>query len=602
MDGMVSRWVIEANGLATGTAAPADAEGAIASALGVEPVVARVLAARGFADPARAAAFARPPLRGLHDPAALPDVDRAADRLLAALRRGETIAIYGDYDVDGVAATAILHHALRAIEPEASLLTYVPHRLDEGYGLNEDAIATLAAAGASVIVSVDCGITAFAEAERARRLGIDLIITDHHALPHGSRGLPEAFAIVHPAAPGSAYPCADLCGAGVAFKLAWRLACRHAGGERVGEPLRETLLELLALAALGTIADVVPLTGENRIIARYGLMRAGSSRLTGLRALLEGAELPPSAVDAEDAAFLLAPRLNAAGRMGHAAEAVELFSTAGPERAHEIVAALNRLNRERQGVERRIFEEACARAESAGMTGPESRAIVLADPSWHPGVVGIVCARLVRRFARPAILLHDDGALCRGSGRSIDGFDLHAALARCADELAGYGGHAMAAGMSLRSERLARFTTAFAEEAAAGISRDMLARRLVVDCEAGLDELTPLAARQLDALGPYGRGNPRPRLLLRDLVADRDARMMGSSGRHLSVQVRGGGRVLRLVGWGWGDRASTLRAGAVFDAVARVRLGTWQGCTRVEAEIEDLRIGGSVSARSCPRR
>ncbi len=362
-----------------------------------EPLASRVLTARGLMNET-ASAFLEPSLRSLHDPSLLPDLDRAAERILEAVASNQTIAVYGDYDVDGVSATAILVRTLRAIAPAARVLTYIPHRIDEGYGLNADAIRSLAGEGARVIVSVDCGITATGPALAAREVGVDLIITDHHNGAEREEDLPRAFAIVHPRRPGSAYPFGDLCGAGVAYKLAWRLCTMHAGSALLPADLRELLVELLSLAALGVIADVVPLRGENRVLARHGLSRIKASPFIGLRALVKASGLDGERIDTEGVGFSLAPRLNACGRLGHAREALELMLTEDAVRAAEIARALTKLNDERRGVERRIAEEALEMARACGMAGPDRRAVVLAHEDWHAGVVGIVCSRLVEKL------------------------------------------------------------------------------------------------------------------------------------------------------------------------------------------------------------
>ncbi|MBL0926402.1 MAG: single-stranded-DNA-specific exonuclease RecJ [Phycisphaerales bacterium] len=575
---------------------------------GAEPLVARVLAARGLGSPEAAAEFLRPSLKGLHDPGLMPNLDRAAERLLVALRAGERIVIYGDYDVDGVCASAILFHVLRAIaglSPEeaagsARIRTYVPHRLDEGYGLHVDAIEQLAAEGARVIVSVDCGVTAAGPARRAAELGVCLIITDHHNLPDGAADraghgaeLPAAFAIVHPRLPGGAYPFGDLCGAGVAFKLAWRLATMDAGGDRAAPAVRRVLLDMMALAGIATIADVVPLVGENRLIAGFGLARVKDTEVEGLRALVEASGLGGAAVTSEDAGFKIGPRLNACGRLGHAREAVELLTTARGSRAAEIAAELDRTNRQRQATERAIFEQSSELAEAAGMTGPERRAIVLTDERWHAGVVGIVCSRLVGRYHRPAILLARDGDVCKGSGRSIDGFNLHAAIAACSAHVEKFGGHDMAAGLTCRADAAELFARDFIEHASRSIAPEQLTPELSIDCEATVEELTESAVRQLRTLGPFGRGNPAPSIVLRNVRATRGAESFGAEGRHMSVFVRGRGeRELRLVGWGMGDRRGAIRAGATLDVVVRPEINEWQGRIRVEPVLSDLRLEG----------
>lgn len=552
-------------------------------------MVARVLAARGLSNPQDAAAFLEPSLRHLHDPSLIPDLDLAAARLLRAVREGEPVVIYGDYDVDGITATAILYHTLKTINPGASVGTYVPHRVDEGYGLNAQAVRQLARDGARVIVSVDCGITAIAPALAAREAGVDLIITDHHNPPACLADLPQAAAVVHPRRPDSRYPFADLCGAGVAYKLAWRLATLHCGSERVSQPLRDLLVELLSLAALGAIADVVPLVGENRVIARFGLSRIKHSSLIGLRALVEASNLAGGTIDSEKVGFILAPRLNACGRMGHARDAVEMLTTATAEKAAEIATRLSCLNDERRATEHAIADQAAAMAVERGMTGEDRRAIVLAHGGWHPGVVGIVCSRLVDRFCRPTVLLQSHEGEGHGSGRSIDGFNLHGALESCADLLLSYGGHDMAAGLKLDLARLDEFTERFTEYANGRIAPDRLVHSLQVDCDATLDELTPAAVGQFEMLAPFGRGNSPVRLRLSGLEIAGRPEAFGKTGQHLSMRVRQGTSLVRLVAWKWGDRRHSVPMGDRIDAVVIPKLSTWNGRTTVEPELLDLR-------------
>jgi single-stranded-DNA-specific exonuclease len=551
------------------------------------PLLERILEARGISACA-SAEFLEPRLTALHDPGLLPGLEAAADRLQRAIQRGEPVAIYGDYDVDGITATAVLYRIIKHLRPDADLRTYVPHRMDEGYGLNEQALTDLARAGARLIVSVDCGITAAREAEVARSLGVDLIITDHHEPPAASASLPEAYAVVHPRLPGSRYPYPDLCGVGVAFKLAWRLATLLDGGGRVSEGTRRLLIDLLGIVALGTIADVAPLTGENRVLVRFGLHRVRQTSLVGLRALVEASRLDRAPVREDEVAFRLAPRLNAMGRMAHAAAAVELLITDDVVRARGIAEQLETANRERRATEQRIFHEATAMAVAAGMDRDDRRAIVLTRPDWHKGVVGIVCARLVERFGRPAVLAQTIGQECHGSGRSIDGFSLYAALQQCSEHLLSFGGHEMAAGVKLRLERFERFAEALTEIANGQIPADHLVPSLRVDSGAELQELTVAVVTSLESLAPFGRGNPPVSLLLRDAVIA-GITPMGAGGDHLALVLRQGETWARCTAWGWGSRRELLRLGDTVDAVIRPQLSTYAGRTSVEPEIRDLR-------------
>ena len=555
-------------------------------------LVDRVLESRGLGDAAQAEAFLNPSMSQLQAPEALPDMDRAATRMLEAVSRGETIAIYGDYDVDGITSTAILFRMLRAISPDARVLTYVPHRLEEGYGVNAGALRSLADDGASLVVTVDCGITAIDEAKVARELGVDLIVTDHHTPPKDRDECPDAHSVVHPGLPWARAPFADLCGAGVAYKLAWRLATMHCGSDRVHDELRGLLLDLLGLAAMGAVADVVPLVDENRVITRWGLGRVKHSPFVGVRALVEASGLGGEDIDTEKVGFRLAPQLNACGRMGHAREALELMLTDDEDRARVIAAELVKVNRHRQETERAIVRQACDLAEAAGMTGDDRRAIVLAHPDWHPGVVGIVCSRLVDRYCRPTILMQDQGDICTGSGRSIDGYDLHAGLVSCAEMLDKFGGHPMAAGLKIKPERVDAFAETFTEHVNTHLEPDDLVRTVKYDCEAALEDFERGQVERLEGLAPFGRDNPRVQVRLKGVRLNGTPRTMGQKARHLSMELidAGGGRGIRAVAWGWGEHLERIPSGAQTEAIVTPKLNHWKGRTSVEAEIQDLMI------------
>jgi single-stranded-DNA-specific exonuclease len=552
-------------------------------------LVSRVLHSRGLGSAELAAAFLNPTLKQLHSPSQIPDLDRAAARILEAVRAGDRIVIYGDYDVDGITSTAILYHTIKAIREDATVASYVPHRIDEGYGLNADAVREIIAEGARLIVSVDCGVTAKEPARIARELGVDLIITDHHNPPATVDELPEAFAVVHPRHPLSTYPFGELCGAGVAYKLAWRLCTLACGSERIDPAMRERLLELLAPCALGVIADVVPLVDENRVIARHGLAKVKTSKIAGLRALVKASGLDGEKVSAEDVGFKLAPRLNACGRMGHAREAVELLTTARGERAAEIAVDLTRKNEERREVERKIFEEAAAMAQERGMTGPDRRAIVLASASWHAGVVGIVCSRLVERFHRPTILLGERDGHLHGSARSVEGFSLHGGLERCASHLASFGGHDMAAGMKLEASALSAFTEAFTQVCNDAIPPDMLAGRASFDCDARISELSQAAVRTLDTLGPFGRDNPRICLRLRGVRINGRPNTMGRDNSHLFFFVSDAASPMismRIIAWRGAELIPRLPIGRPFDLLVRPSISDFSKA--VECELVDF--------------
>lgn len=550
------------------------------------PLVARVLAGR----PNLSAAGLDPKLTGLHDPSGIPDLDWAAEMLLEAGRAGEAIAIYGDYDVDGTTGSAILHHVLRLLCPRAKLLHYVPHRLGDGYGVHAHAIEELASAGASVIVTVDCGITAIEPARRARDLGVRLVITDHHNPPASVEGLPEADAVVHPGRPDSSYPFAGLCGAGVAFKLAWRMATLAGDGGRAAAEPRALLLDLLPLAALGTVADVSPLIDENRILVTHGLALMRRTRVRGLAALAERCVREQRPISVGDLGFRLGPRINALGRVAEADEAIELLTTSDEGRIEAICDAMDELNQQRQSIERLIVEQACTQVERLGLDRDEHRTIVLAHEDWHPGVIGIACSRLVERYNRPTILLQRDDDVCKGSGRSIPGFNLHGAVAACSDCVESFGGHDAAIGLKVSSGRLDAFSDALVAHANDRISIDELTPEVRVDADVELSELDEPTVHALEALGPFGRGNPTPRLRLRGVRIAQAPVLMGSSSAHLSVLVRdNAGVMLKLVGWNWGRHAEYIRNGETLDVVVTPRVEEYRGRRSVRGEIADVR-------------
>jgi single-stranded-DNA-specific exonuclease len=624
MRGLTKRWTMATDCLATAPAQP------IQAVAHLPPLVQRLFAARGLADAEEIQRFCEPRLSYLHDSSLLPDIDIAAQRIIDAIRGNQQIVIYGDYDVDGITATAILYHTFKSVQPAAPIRTYVPHRLEEGYGLNCEALRQLKSQGAQLVITVDCGITAVKSANTAREVGLDLIITDHHeirgqtsevrgprseitnqeqskpgpsemdassvtlATPRVVAELPNATALVHPNLPGSQYPFADLCGAGVAFKLAWHFARRWCNSDRVSETLQKTLLNMLPLVALGTIADVAPLVGENRVLTAFGLRLIKQSPLVGLRALIEASNLADEKIDSHRVGFALAPRLNACGRMGHAADAVRLLTEAASDEALAIAKRLTQHNIERQGVERRIFEHAARLAEDQGMVGDDCRAIVLAHESWHPGVVGIVCSRMVDRFGRPAVLLHQTQELCKGSARSIDGYSIHDGIASAARYLTTFGGHAMAAGLSLPPAHLQAFAEALVAHANEHISVDHLTPSLTIDCEATLGELDLETVRAVQKMSPFGRGNRSPTLLLRQCTVAEAPRQMGANGKHLSLRLRqemeGGRRWLRAVWWSAGERAADFAAGMQLDLAIEPKLNEWNGNVSVEAEVRDLRL------------
>jgi single-stranded-DNA-specific exonuclease len=550
--------------------------------LGVSGALAQVLVRRGMAEPASAQAF----LTGgeEHPPAAFAGINEAVDAILGHLARGTRITIHGDYDVDGICSTAVLVRALRGLGADVDF--YLPDRAGDGYGLNAATVRRLAARGTRLLVTVDCAITAVTEVAEARALGMDVVVTDHHA-PRADGLLPDA-PLVHPGLCG--YPCADLCATTVAYKLAQALLQGAASGE-AGEPAGARAREMLAgraleqdldLVALATIADVVTLVGENRTLVRRGLRALAGTTKPGLRALMSVAGVAPAKVNERAVAFALAPRLNAAGRLYRADAGLELILTEDTARAAQIAAELDSANRERRQVEMGIRFQAEAQMDELG----ERPAYVLSGDGWHPGVIGIVASRLVERSGRPVVLIALDGDTGKASGRSVEAFDLLAGLTACDEHLLRYGGHRAAAGLEIERARVADFANALSEHAERVLEPKDLVTVERVDALVGGDELGMALAEELQAMAPFGRGNPPVSLMLAD-AAFSDVRPMGE-GKHarFTVESRGararavafgtGGRLLADLRSAAGDGSAAQRPGAV-EATFTLEVNEWNG-------------------------
>jgi len=559
-------------------------------AAGVSPIVARLLVARGLTDPDAVRTFLAGRMADLRDPDLLPGVPAAAERILAAARAGRPIVVYGDYDADGMCATAILVDCLRAID--ATVDWYVPDRFEEGYGLNAEALETLRGRGAALVVTVDCGIASVAEAARARALGLELVITDHHAF---GDALPEADVLVHPRLPGSAYPFGELCGAGVAFKLAWAIAVRHCGARQVTPRLREVLLRGIGLAALGTVADVVPLLDENRITVRHGLESLRLKGGAGIARLVELAKLhDKSRLESEDVAFRLAPRLNAAGRLGQAAFGIELLTTADTTRAVQLAEWIHELNDQRDSLERSILLSATKQAKET--CSRDDAALVLADRGWHAGVIGIVAGRLAEKWHRPVVLIAQDphqGRPAIGSIRSVPGFDVHAALMACRGLLVTCGGHAAAAGLRIEDGRIEEFRRAFREAVDQRLPAALRRPGLRIDGETTLAALTLDTAEELDRLAPFGQGNRRPVLCASEVHLAEPARPIGSGGRHIAMTLVQHAARIRGVAFGGADWLPHLPpVGSPFHVAFKPKINEFRGRRTAEVELVDWRPVG----------
>jgi len=570
---VVRRWVWRA-----GTLEPPRTLVDAVAELGLSPpaLVARLLEARGVGHPAEAAAFLRPTLAtGLRSPSLLRDMNRAVRRLADALAAGERIAVYGDSDVDGMAGAAALVLCLR--ELGADPLLHVVDRAGEGYGLHVEVLRRLHAAGVRVVVTADCGTADEAALRAAADLGVDVVVCDHHQTPAVR---PPAFALLNPGQPGCDFPFKGLAGSGVVFYLliGLRAELRARGQARLPD-----LRRYLDLVALGTVADVVPLREENRVLVAHGLRALERTSRPGLVALKQAALVESASVRA--VGFRLAPRLNAGGRLADGGQAVELLTTADDARAHTLAAALEVRNAERRALEEAMVAEAIAAADAR--PAGSAWTTVVAREGWHSGVVGIVAGRLADRYHGPALAIALEDGCGRGSGRSVNGMPLHAALADCADLLDQFGGHPQAVGFTVRRERVGELAARFEAAVRRRASATDLEPILPIDAEISLATITPELAATLAALEPYGPGNPEPTLLARGVDVE-GVRLVGDPAQsHLKLRLRQDGRTVSAIGFRLGHLP--VRRGDRLDLVCTPRLARWQGIERLELEVSAVR-------------
>ncbi|RKN83812.1 single-stranded-DNA-specific exonuclease RecJ [Paenibacillus ginsengarvi] len=544
--------------------------------LGLHPVVGGLLVTRGITDIGEAERFLKGEKDHFHDPFLLDGMEEAVRRIRQALQANEKIRVYGDYDADGVSSTALMTHLLRRLG--ADFDTYIPHRALEGYGLNAKAIELAKESGVTLLITVDTGISAVEQVALAKELGIDVVVTDHHEPPEW---LPDAVAVLNPKKPGCPYPFKQLAGVGVAFKLAHAL---------LGEPP----LDLLEIAAIGTVADLMPLLGENRSIVKLGLDRMQKSSYIGIKALLDVSGVTGKEVTATHLGFSLAPRINASGRLDHAEDAVMLLTTDNKEEAEHIAASLDELNKERQ----RIVEEMTGQAlEKRAIQDPDARdqVIVVAEEGWNVGVIGIVAAKLLERYYRPVIVLGIDPetGLAKGSARSIPGFDLYRALTQCAGLLDHYGGHQAAAGMTLHRDRLDEFRQAMNAAADEWLTEDDLVPVQNVDAEFALEDVTVEFIRQLEMLAPFGMANPSPRFVLSGLRVQ-EKRALGKDRQHLKLMLAkpeaAEGGTVEAIGFGRGAYLDLISATAKVDILGEFGINEWNGVRKPQILIHDMQI------------
>jgi single-stranded-DNA-specific exonuclease len=557
---MVGVWTIEPTDPAIGSA--------LAQELGLSDIMAAVLARRGYTDPDVARNFLEAELPG-HDPFLLGDMALAVERIRAAVAGEKRICVHGDYDVDGICATALAILILR--EVGADVVWHLPSRFEEGYGVSTETLTKLAEEGVGLVLTVDCGITAVEEVAQAKLLGLEVVVTDHH---RPGEALPDCPLV---STRPSAYPFQELCGTGVVHKL----------GEALLGPDHPALRKHLDLVALATIADVVPLVDENRALASAGLRALACTRRPGLQALMRSAQVDPAAVDAGSVGFRLAPRINAAGRLHRPDIALELILTGDADEARRLALELEGLNRDRQAVEDRILREATALIEALPERKRRQRGYVLWREDWHEGVIGIVAARLVERFNRPVVMIAGSHDGWRGSGRSVTHFDLHGALAACSRHLERFGGHRAAAGLSIDPVRIEAFAEAFAEHADTALGDDDLHSVTIVDAVVSAEDLTLSLAQELDRLAPFGLGNPDVTLLVPGSQPIAPATV--GDGKHLRFRVRQNGRDAgSAIAFGQGSQLDRLRAEGLFDIACRLKENHWNGTVAPQLVIRRL--------------
>lgn len=548
----------------------------LVDALRLPEPLCRLLAGRGFDDAEEAKRFLRPRLEQLGDPNLLLDLDRAVERILRAIRQSEPILVHGDYDVDGICSTTLMTRTLSLLG--ARVTPFIPHRLTDGYDLGSAGVAAALRVGARVVVTCDCGTSAHEPVRALQDAGIDVIVADHHLPSNGL--MSPAFAVLNPKRPGSEGADRDLAAVGVAFKLALALA------KASGSVSENVVLRMLDLVALATIADVAPLRGENRVLTRYGLRLLNETQNIGLRALIKASGLEGRPLTAGRIGFILAPRLNAAGRMGHALRGVELLMATNEHDANVIARELEELNARRQEVDRATLVRARELVQNLDLES--TYGIVLAEEGWHPGVIGIVASRIVEEFGRPTVLVALEGGDGKGSGRSIPAFDLHEGLSGCRDLLLRFGGHRSAAGVTVARDRIADFAQRFNDRAREQLTPDDLIPELRADLEVSLRDVTYELEAMFRHLEPCGIGNPSPVLVVRHLRVGTTPRVVGND--HLKLRLTSdAGDSLEAIGWNMGPRAPELEAGMTLDAAFRLERDEWNGQARLQARLADFR-------------
>ncbi|MDF2891373.1 MAG: exonuclease RecJ [Clostridia bacterium] len=541
----------------------------------ISEMLARTLINRGLDNIEKVKRFMDADIHDMYDPFLMTDMDKAVERILQAIEENEKICIYGDYDVDGITSTALCVNTLRKLE--ADVMYYIPVRAEEGYGLNDEAIAHIAEQGANLIVTVDCGIRSIDTVETVKKSGMDIIITDHHEC---GDILPDAYAIVNPHRHDCSYPFKELAGVGVAFKL------MQAVTESIG--YSELLFEVIDIAAIGTIADVVPLLDENRIIVKKGLEKLMNTENVGLKALIDMSDLKDKQISSYNIAFIIAPRINAAGRLADASRCVELLITEDEALAYEIAKELETENKERQRIEAEILEQAIAKLTST-KDFENSRIIVLDEQNWHAGVIGIVASRIVEQFNKPSILIARDHETGKGSARSMSGFNLYEAMCKCSELFEKFGGHEMAAGLTIKAEYIGAFRKKINEVAEEMLLGKELLPELLVDYKLEPADISLQVAKQLKNLEPFGMGNPNPNFVCRNMqILDR--KLVGTSSKHLSLNLYDGNNNIKAIAFNMGNLYNVLSIGKKIDIICCMDINLWNNNENVQLVIKDIKL------------
>ncbi|MFH1189773.1 MAG: single-stranded-DNA-specific exonuclease RecJ [Candidatus Omnitrophota bacterium] len=543
----------------------------LAESLKISKVTAQLLANRGIRKAEGAAEFMGSSLASCHDPFLFKDMGKAVSRVKRAILKKEKILVYGDYDVDGMTSVAVLYSALRNLGASAD--TYIPNRIEEGYGLNKGAIRKAQAAGVSLIITVDCGITSFKEVDHAASLDIDVIVTDHHEILEGR--VPRALAVINALQDGCGYPFKHLAGVGIAYKLVKAL---YEGTPHFAE-------DFLDLVALGTVADIAPLLGENRTLTKHGLAELTTRNRVGLKALMDVAGLGNKDISSGHIGFALGPRINAMGRIGSPQKALDLLLGDDEDEAARLAKVLDSENRSRQKIEKKILDEALAKVDRE-VNFKDHRIIVLAGENWHPGVIGIVASRLADRFYRPAILISLDGKLGKGSGRSIEHFHLFEYLLRCKEHLAGFGGHEGACGITIEKENIADFREKINAEAARDADESVFSEKLDIDMDIPLSGLSEDVIREMESLSPFGSENPRPVLASRNLTVKDGPRPIGKNG--FKVWVTDGQITCEAITFNK-DKFDYPETGRSADIAYIPSVNDWQGVRSIQLELLDIK-------------